>query len=301
MEKKSIFTSRFGVGFALTLGRILPPRSGYLVAWMLARLVASRRWAENVRAVRSNQWIVHQKTLDAHALERATRKVFDHGGRCLYDMYHLLPRPEAIVNKVKLSPSALDLVERNKAGEHGAVLVGPHLSNFDLSLHSLALHGLRALVLSFPQPPSGYQWQNKLRTTSGLETVPISMSAFRSATERLRAGGMIITGVERPITSSQKYRVSFFGHPAALPVGHVQLALNTRVPVVVVSCHMLPDGSYLIDASEEIPMRPYSDRQAEITRNAEAILEVLEARICEHPCQWLMYYPVWPEAQEQMP
>jgi lauroyl/myristoyl acyltransferase len=86
-----------------------------------------------------------------------------------------------------------------------------------------------------------------------------------------------------------------------LPVAHVQLALNSGVPAIVIACHMRPDGTYLVDASEEIPMRAMPDRTAEVTRNTEAILEKLEALIRENPNQWLMYYPVWPLALEAMP
>jgi len=77
--------------------------------------------------------------------------------------------------------------------------------------------------------------------------------------------------------------------------------LNAAVPAIVIDCHMRPDGTYLVDASEEIPMRAMPDRTAEVTRNAEAILERLEALIWQNPTQWLMYYPIWPPVLEAVP
>ena len=53
------------------------------------------------------------------------------------------------------------MVERLKTGKKGAMLVGPHLSNFELSIQILGHYGLDALVLSFPQPPAAYRLQNK--------------------------------------------------------------------------------------------------------------------------------------------
>jgi lauroyl/myristoyl acyltransferase len=285
---------------ARMLGRTLPPPAGRIIAYSLARFIASRRNNPQVRAVRANQWVVHDRTLDGPELDRAVLAVFKHSGQCIYDMYHYYQDPSALKKKVELSPRVLEVVERSRSRKGRAVLVGPHLSNFDLSLQALARQGLETLVLSVPQPPSAYRMQNRLRTLYGMEAVPFSIPALRSATERLRSGGMVLTGVERPIPS-HKYPVHFFGQPAMLPVAHVQLALNTGAPAIVIACQMRPDGSYLVDASEEIPMQAMSDRTAEVTRNTEAILEKLEALIRENPGQWLMFYPVWPQALELMP
>jgi lauroyl/myristoyl acyltransferase len=295
-----ISNSSFGIQFSRLLGRTLPPPAGRLVANRLAWLIASRQHSPQVQAVRANQWVVHDRTLDGPELDRAVLAVFRHGARCIYDMYHYYQDPAGLEKKVELSPRTLEVIERSRSRKTGAVLAGLHLSNFDLSMQALARHGLQTLVLSVPHPPSSYRLQNRQRTLYGMEALPFSVTALRRATERLKAGGTIMTGVERPIPS-HKYPAHFFGQPAMLPVAHVQLALNTGVPAIVIACHMRPDGTYLVDASEEIRMRAMPDRMAEVTRNTEAILERLEALIREYPDQWLMYYPVWPAASGEMP
>ncbi len=300
MDLQTVFTSKFGIDLAMTLGRILPLPAGHLVANTAARIIAWRKQNPQVRAVRANQWVVSKKTKDASNLDQAVRDVYKHSARCIYDMYHYYKNLPLLQKKVKFSDRAIDLIERSQAHKEGAVLVGPHLSNFDLCLQALALQGLHVLVLSHPQPPSGYQVQNKLRTQKGMEAVPISIAALRQASDRLRSGGMVLTGIERPI-ESDKYQVSFFGEPAQLPVTYVQLALKMKVPVFVIAGQMKPDGSYLIDASEELVMQPHPDHHQEIITNAEKILSRLEQLICAHPDQWLMFYPVWPQALEQMP
>ena len=295
-----ISNSSFGIYFSHLVGSTLPPRLGHLVAASLSTIFIAQRGSPQVRAVRANQWVAQAQALNRSQLDQAVRGVYRHAGRCIYDMYHYYHNPAGLAKKVELSPRTLEVIERGRSRGGGAVLATLHLSNFDLCLQALAQADLEALVLTIPQPPSGYQIQNKQRTLKGIEAIPFSYSALFRASETLKSGKMVLTGVERP-TPSQKYPVRFFGRPARLPVAHVQLALLAHVPVIVIGCHMRPDGTYQVDASEEIPMRALPDRAAETARNAEAVLEKLEDLIRAHPNQWLMYYPVWPETLEEMP
>jgi|YelNatPaOPRAMG01_1025707.scaffolds.fasta_scaffold00529_22 lauroyl/myristoyl acyltransferase len=300
MELQSVINSRLGVGIAFGLGRSLPPDLGYPVARALARLVAARRNARQVRAARANQWVVSGEKASREELDRRTLEVFQHSGYCIYEFYHYMYNPNAVLEKMELTPRAWAIVRQSAAGKRGAVLVGPHISNFDLGLRALALSGLRAQVLSLPQPSGGYRWQNSMRAAYGLDITPMSISALGQATRRLSEGGTVLTGVDRPV-ASQKYRVTFFGRKAALPVAYVQMALKTHSPVYVVWAHLREDRMYLIDASEPIEMQPMKDRQEEIVQNAEVVLQVVEKCIRLTPQQWLMFYPVWPETLESVP
>jgi KDO2-lipid IV(A) lauroyltransferase len=123
---------------------------------------------------------------------------------------------------------------------------------------------------------------------------------MREATERLRQGGLVMTGLDRPLTGSN-YRPRFFGYPSALPVTHIALAIKARVPVVVAAVQRQANGKYLVDASEPIEMESYPDHHTELERNAESVLKCAEEFIRRVPQQWVMYYPVWPEALAEMP
>ena len=73
------------------------------------------------------------------------------------------------------------------------------------------------------------------------------------------------------------------------------------MPVVVVTCLTKEDGNYLIEASEPIWMQPYPDLRKEIEQNAERVLAEAEKFIRKVPHQWSMFYPVWPEALNEVP
>jgi phosphatidylinositol dimannoside acyltransferase len=300
MNLKAVINSKWGMRLVEVIGTIFPPSLGHIFSDVMVRWIISHPNNPQVRAVRTNQWVIHGKGSDQAYVDCATRAVFQHSGRCLYDMYHYYNNPSGLNKKVELSQDTFEYIERSRKEKYGVLVVGPHLSNFDLCIRTLGFNGMQALVLSYPNPSSSYQMQNELRTMNNMEAIPLTISALRKAMERLKSGGIVLTGVERPI-EKPKYTINFFGEPAALPVTHVQLALNARVPVIIIAGHMRPDGTYYIETTEELKLRPNIDHKLEITRNAEMILERLEAIISLYPQQWLMLYPVWPQLLELAP
>lgn len=292
MKKQDIINSAFGVGSAIFISRILPRRIGHKIAAGIGSLVASRKSLDYIPALRTNQWIVSGQTLNAAQLDQRVKEVFKSTAVCLFDFYHSLKDPKEIVRRVKIDeriPEYFDpKVKKN------AVFVAPHLSNFDFLGMALGLMGYTFQILSYPDPNSGYQWQNKIRTDSGQIITPTSIASMRQARTRLLDGGNVLTGLDRPV-ESLKFQPKFFGHPAALPVAYTHLALQAKVPVVVVSAITKPDGDYLLFASDPINMVSTGDSYAESIRNAEAVLEVAADVIRQFPEQWSMFYPVWPQ------
>jgi len=300
MDLQPLFISRLGIGLALILGKSIPTGAAYRIADLVAASITSQRKAKMVQAIRANQWVVSQGKLSADDLDQAARATVCMAGRCIYDFYRAVNRPDDILRRVSFSPEFESYLQEGLQKKQGALLVATHTSNFDLAGQAIALHGLRYQALSYPRPPRGYQWQNRLRSTNGVEVTPMSKSALQKAKENLKNGGVVITGLDRPLPES-KYRPRFFGRPAAMPVAHIHLALQTKVPIIVVACHTKPDGSYVLQASKKIWMRPCPDLYTATVENAEKILSVAEAFILQAPRQWSMFYPVWPEVLDEVP
>jgi len=300
MSIQDITNSRLGVALGIAIGQAIPPRQGYSIANRVGDWMAASKKRKMVRAVRANQWVASGEKLTSPELDAITRQTFRNTGRCLYDLYHTMNSPEQITAKVALSPRFQAFKKRITDRPQRCVFVCPHMSNFDLAGRALGLKGLKFIVLSIPNPIAGYRWLNDMRERTGLEILPMSVSALRVAVERLHAGGIVLTGVDRPLNDSN-YRPKFFGRPAYLPVAHVRLALKTRSPVYVVSCITDAEGIYTLDLSDPVEMKSYPDREDEIICNAEPILQRVEEFIRLAPAQWSMFYPVWPEAMAEMP
>lgn len=300
MALQDVINGLFGVSLAYGLAQALPPRLGRWTATRLGGAIGRMKKLSQVRAARVNQWVVNGETLSGAELDNATQAVFRSTGRNLYDYYHHLHRPEIILKLVDFNLAFEACIQRSQEGRQNQLLVIPHCSNFDLVGRAAALKGIRYQVLSYPQPKSGYQWQNEVRNFMGVEVTPVSNESLRQAAERLRGGGTVLTGADRPL-EEPKYRPRFFGRASNLPTGYVRLALRAKAPVIVVSGITLPDGRYRAWASEPIIMKTGDDPAAETLRNTEAVLEVIEDLICQAPRQWSMFYPVWPQATSEIP
>lgn len=299
MKIQSFLYSRIASGLAIFLSRVLPEKSGYPVAELLGRTIGMIRGSEHERAVRANQWIISKKRLTARELDRATEAVFRFAGHSLYDFYHNLDRPDVILDKVEFSPRIKKIIEEGKEGL-GALFVLPHMGSFDLAGRALALNGLNFQVLSYPEPPSGYRLQNEIREVPGMTVTPMSINSMRQAADNLRKGGIVLTGLDRPIQDSN-YHPRFFGLPAQVPVAYIRLALKVKVPIIVAAVIRSSTGKYIVDASEPIYMHSRPELKYELESNTESVLNCAESFILRAPLQWLMFYPVWPEALHQMP
>ena len=300
MSLQSIINSRFGIAVILGLGKMMPTRLGFRLADWSARLLASRKNAKIVRSVRANQWIITGESFTKEELDAQTLETFRQTSRCLFDFYHNIENYKAITERVTLSPKLTNFLDSRAGGKEGTLMVAPHLSNFDFAGRAMALHGYKVQALSYPQPQGGYQWQNRMRKDIGIDITPMSTESMRLAKARLKEGGLVITGLERPLPQTNYYP-RFFGYPAPVPTSYVRMALQTHSAVLMIACVGTPEQNYTLECSDPIYMQPNDDAVAEIEKNAEKVLKYAEKLIREHPTQWAMFYPVWPFALEKMP
>jgi lauroyl/myristoyl acyltransferase len=116
---------------------------------------------------------------------------------------------------------------------------------------------------------------------------------LKQAVKHLERGGMVLTGLDRPV-QNPKYHPTFFGHAAALPTHYISLALKAHVPVVIIAAIYQADRKYHVLSSEPIEMEWGADRGKDILFNAERVLKQAEAFIQLAPQQWSVPLPVWP-------
>jgi KDO2-lipid IV(A) lauroyltransferase len=289
-----------GIGLILGIGKLIPPKIGFKLADWVAIKIASRKDSQMVRGLRANQWIVTGQKLSSAELDAQVLITFRHIAHVQYDLYHILDNHQATLDRMILSPKLVAFLNSRINGAEGTLIVAPHLSNFDLAGRAMALNGYNIQALSYPQPHGGYQWQNHLRKDVGIDISPMSTESLRRAKARLKAGGLVISGLERPLPETN-YHPKFFDYPAPVPVFYIRLALQTHSAMLVVACVGTPEENYTMECSDPIYLELDEDPVQEIEKNAEKVLKAAEPFIRAHPEQWAMTYPVWPFALEQMP
>jgi KDO2-lipid IV(A) lauroyltransferase len=296
---QSRITSASAVRLAYVVCRLLPLRIGYPFARFLAGRIAARPDTPVVQALRINQWVIDPSCRDR--LDETVRECLGYLGIGFYQLFRSFGRPQAMQDLVEFTPWVDELIERSRQNRYGLMVAGLHMSGFDLCSQTIYQRGLHALGLTLPEKNANetINWQHDLRRRSGMELVAPTIGNLRLALERLQAGGMVLTGIDRPMPGL-KYTPQFFGRPAQLPTHHIYLALKARVPIVVVGAEFRADGCYHLLTSPEVHLQPETDHRREMLSNAERVLEAAEQIICQAPRQWTVPYPLWPEVETEM-
>jgi len=301
MGIRDFLDSRFGQYIYNILRRSANFSIAYNLSNTIADSLAGVHSSPLVQTIRLNQWVIRgERDLSPDEANTIVKAVLRHAGQCFVDLHRSLQNPQRIIDLITGNPQIQFLIEAGKKNNQGLFLAITHQSNFDLALFALGIRGVNAQVLTYGQPTVWYKAQNKVRFQSGVEITPVSEMALLKAMKRLKQGGLVITGIDRPV-GYEKQTLTFFNHPALLPIGHIRMALAANVPIIVGTVQLQSDGLYHILISDPIPMRRYSDLAENIQRNGELVLRVVENYIRQAPEQWLMFQPVWPDLQHVRP
>jgi len=296
-------SSRLVTSVGMFFSKHVPPLIGYAVGGFIAGLI---NWLKP-----DVYWIVHANLrqvvgteVDEKTLHRLVRQVFHNNARNDYDLWHLVGRgQEAIRAAVHFSLDTQAHLDQALRRGKGVVIVGAHTGNFDLGVLALAAHGLEVQVLGLAVPPAGgFDLMDRMRARAGVRLTSISVPALREAIGRLRAGGIVLTGVDRPVDDTEpsplpggsRRGVEFFGRPAPLPTGHVRLALKTDATILVVASYRDPQEGNVVRLSPPLEMVRTGDRDEDLRVNLRRVTAWLEEFIRTRPAQWAMFVPVWP-------
>jgi KDO2-lipid IV(A) lauroyltransferase len=234
--------------------------------------------------------------ISEQVLQRTVRQVFVTAIRSYYDLFRALRLPGQELAALVDVPETTKLNARalwNRKG--GAVLVFPHLSNFDLGGHAIVRHLPEVQLLTLPDPPAGFELINELRRVAGVSVTPLSSTALRQAIKLLRRGGVVSIAGDRPVSDLDR-PVPFFDRPARVPSGHVRLALKTGAVMAVAYCILsVETGRYTAYLEPPMDLIRTGDLAEEVALNLRQVLDALERAIRRWPEQWQMFVPVWPE------
>ncbi len=286
--------SRLGPYLGLTLARILPQTAAYKVGdwivWVLLRQTDSALY----QSVRANQAVVRGWSFEDERLHAVVREVLTNSAYGLVDWFRAISKP-SIQGKLpcRIDQQLIDLAVDGQEQGYGAVIVGGHLSSFNIFLMKIAENRWPVQILTHREEEGSYQSDNIFRRKFGLNVTPISTSSLRAAYQRLKSGGFVLTAVDRPDTGTEE--LTFFGRPATMPTGHARLALKTGSYVMVLAVQKVHQGFYQVVGTRLAKEEVSGDLATDVRALAQRVLYQLEEYIRERPSEWLMFKPVWPE------
>ncbi len=270
--------------------RALPDLVGPL-AWLVA--IGPRKHAtNNARHVLGAE--VQRTAAGRRRLRRVVRGMFRSSVRNYLDAF-LMPSIKAQDVLDRLSITHEDYVQEALALGKGAIICSAHFGPIEYMAPWFTAHGYQVVI-----PVEGLKDERllrlmlKLRNSSGITYVPLGGSApLRAIFQALRKNQIVIITADRAVVGESVVR-TFFGAPARLPIGLVDLSIRTGAPLVGGLGWHSSKTRLSAEFMQLTLALPEEDRTRPEVLHAALITE-LERIIGAHPEQWVVLSQIWEE------
>jgi len=252
--------------------------------------------ARQRRGVRANLRVVTGR----QRVERLVVATFYKYGRNWCDVMLMMRlRGERLFSLIGRRTSSAPLDEALARG-NGAILISPHLGNWELGGLGLADLGYKINVLTFREPDAKVnELREQVRHARGIGFIYVDRTdtsplAIIEAVNALRRNEVLALLGDRD-GSSHTMEFDFFGCPASIPLGAAYLALASGAPVIPVFVP-LEGGRYATLMEEPILFQGgHGGHDGAIRAGMERLIRVFEKHIRIYPDQWYNFFPYWPE------
>jgi lauroyl/myristoyl acyltransferase len=276
---------------AATTGR-LPPRAGYWLARQVGRLLY--RVSPGLRrTVQSNMRHVLGRDASEAQVEATTRKALVNIVKGHYDLFRVSRLSiEEITNLADVE--GMEHLYEALAQGRGAIVISAHLGNVDIVGQLPVAYGIKITsAAQHIQPEPLFRYLLKLRQSHGARLIPHDeplIALFRA----LKRNEIIALPADRDVSDYGRV-MEFFGTPTRLPDGPVRVALRTGAALVPAFVLRLPDDKFLVQVEPALELQHTGDVEADVETGMKGVVATMERHISQHPEQWLVAAPVWPD------
>jgi lauroyl/myristoyl acyltransferase len=247
-----------------------------------------------VRAtVAANQARALGLTVNDERVKISTREAFDLYARYWYDSFRVRVAPRDEVNARTRMVDVHHIDEGLERGS-GVVCVLPHMGNWDVAGHWLAVNGYRiASVAEELRPPRLSELFLRHREELGMRIVPLARNGHVGAQlKQLLADNWVVALVADRDLTGRGVEVEMFGAPWRVPAGPAVLSLATGAPLLVCPVYTLDDG-WEIRIGSPIEIERTGEMRQDVRALSQAMAHEFERAIAAKPADWHMFQPGW--------
>jgi KDO2-lipid IV(A) lauroyltransferase len=251
-------------------------------------------WLPEHRTGRDNLRAAFPDKSDAE-IETILRGVWDNLGRVAAEIAHLDHICSGHPHKrtfIDYTPEAIARFLHLKNDGKPALVFAAHLGNWELPAVIAASDGLDSVIL-YRRPNLGAIADAVIALRKGLmgELVPSSMGAPVALARALEQGRHVAMLVDQHYTRGVD--VTFFGRTCKANPLIAMLAREVECPIYGTRVIRLPGNRFRGEISEEVKPVRDADGRIDVRGTMQAITNVVEGWIREHPEQWLWVHRRW--------
>jgi KDO2-lipid IV(A) lauroyltransferase len=203
-------------------------------------------------------------------------------------------------SRIELAPRDIERFRQLKDDGKPALIFAAHLANWELPAICAATYGLDSAVLYRRPNIAGIdRWLRRTRAVSMGELIPTGLEAPMKIADALKRGAHVGMLVDQYYVRGVE--VTFFGRRTRANPLLARLAQHVDCPIHGVRVIRLPGNRFRTEISEAVvPLRD-ARGDVDIARTMQAITDVVEGWVREHPEQWLWLHRRWRPEDEQRP
>lgn len=270
-------------------------------AFSLAAGLAHRRFAGVRATVAANQAQVLGADVDDELVGVATREAFELYGRYWYDTFRIRRMPDPEVNRRTRGIAYHHLDEALAAGS-GCICVLPHMGNWDVAGHHLAINGYPiAAVAEVLRPARLSDLFLRHREELGMRIIPLTKDGHvGQQLKHLLAENWIVALVADRDLGGRGVEVEMFGARRRLPAGPALLSLTSGAPLCVCPVQTLEDG-WSVTIGAPIGIERTGETKRDVVELTRRMAAEFERAIAAHPPDWHLFQSGWETEPAPLP
>lgn len=195
----------------------------------------------------------------------------------------------------KLSAKAIDEgfdvegyehILRARSEGHGPIMVLPHLGGWEWAaawLGRVAEIPVTAVVEPL-EPPDVFEWFRDLRSSYGINVVPLGPNALGPVVAAVKARHVVCLLSDRDLTDGG-IEVDFFGARTTMPVGPALVARRTGAPLLPTAVYFREDQR-VCRIRPPVPVERGGSLRSDLHATTQQLARELEILIDAAPDQW---------------
>lgn len=263
-------------------------KTAYRVAIFFSLLKYNLSPRDRKAVVNNLKRILPPSEQDEDHIEQCAKEVFINFGKYLVDFFRFsLLKKENLDSVLKFK--GLQHVDRALKKGKGLIVVTAHMGNWELGGVGMSILGYPVIAVALPHNYRKINsFFNHQREKRGVVVVPSLGLAIRRIYEALKNNKLVALVGDRDFTSAGQ-KMDFLGATKIIPRGPAVLALRTGAPIVPAFVIRQKDDTHVVEFEE-----PIQDLSSE-ERIMSQCVKLIEAKIRQYPCQWLMFREFWKE------